>query len=397
MQRIGDEYGLGRTKRCTHVFVTVDRVFPTSHGQSEGNLTLTHWTAHLTHEGGALSLQCVLHPIPGPNEILIEVKAIAFSHIDYKQRDGGLNSTRYPTVLGSDVEGLVKQVGPVVQNRQQAAPLAIGTRALAFASASHKDGDPVYGAFQELVLVSVDRVVPIPHNMIFEEGASVPLSVLTAFTAWTAVGPDPLPPGCQQQPDCIRVGLLVQQGRNLECHVYATASPTHHEFLRSLGANAVFDYNDPDVVDQIQKAARRDKPPIPWAHCLHEEGLGPVLAILQHSRPVNVTAKCRVAHVPALPSNYPTSERVKVRPASLPQDAADRDWHMHPCFQRYLKPSLEESLLVPSLRLKSAEYWTELLEGMSVDQWRVIARTTLWLPTVRWIDWRAVSAAGSSL
>ena len=60
-----------------------------------------------------MSLQRIPHPTPGPNEILVEVKAIAFNHIDYKQRDGGLNVTRYPTVLGSDVAGLVKQVGPV--------------------------------------------------------------------------------------------------------------------------------------------------------------------------------------------------------------------------------------------------------------------------------------------
>ena len=114
---------------------------PSSYTQVDGNITLTHWTAHLTREGGALSLQRIPHPTPGPNEILVEVKAIAFNHIDYKQRDGGLNVTRYPTVLGSDVAGLVKQVGPVVWNRRQAEPLAIGTRVLAFASAFYKDND----------------------------------------------------------------------------------------------------------------------------------------------------------------------------------------------------------------------------------------------------------------
>lgn len=34
--------------------------------------------------------------------------------------------------------------------------------------------------------------------------------------------------------------------------VITTASPIHHDFLRSLGADAVFDYHDSDVVDQIK-------------------------------------------------------------------------------------------------------------------------------------------------
>lgn len=33
--------------------------------------------------------------------------------------------------------------------------------------------------------------------------------------------------------------------------VFAVASSHHHEYLRSLGANAVFDYHSPDVTKQI--------------------------------------------------------------------------------------------------------------------------------------------------
>lgn len=37
--------------------------------------------------------------------------------------------------------------------------------------------------------------------------------------------------------------------------VYATASSTHHKFLKSLGADEVFDYSTPDVVEQIKSKA----------------------------------------------------------------------------------------------------------------------------------------------
>ena len=40
--------------------------------------------------------------------------------------------------------------------------------------------------------------------------------------------------------------------------VLATASPRHHEYLRSLGATNVFDYSDPELADKIGRAAGGD-------------------------------------------------------------------------------------------------------------------------------------------
>lgn len=37
--------------------------------------------------------------------------------------------------------------------------------------------------------------------------------------------------------------------------VFVTASPAAHGLMRKLGADEVFDYRDPDVVDAIKKAA----------------------------------------------------------------------------------------------------------------------------------------------
>lgn len=37
--------------------------------------------------------------------------------------------------------------------------------------------------------------------------------------------------------------------------VLTTCSPAHHDAVRALGAAHVFDYHDPDVVDEIRRAA----------------------------------------------------------------------------------------------------------------------------------------------
>jgi NADPH:quinone reductase-like Zn-dependent oxidoreductase len=131
-----------------------------------------------------LSSQSATPPDPGPNEILIEVKAVAINPVDYYQRDFGFPPIpNYPTVIGSDVAGIVAKVGSGVSTG-----LAPATRVIAFASGFYHDGSPDYGAFQKYVLAQAEGVIALPEDLSFEEGAVFPLAVLTALTAWTTIG-----------------------------------------------------------------------------------------------------------------------------------------------------------------------------------------------------------------
>ncbi|KAK4235100.1 hypothetical protein C8A03DRAFT_37060 [Achaetomium macrosporum] len=47
----------------------------------------THLAAILLQKGGPLSIQERPSLEPGPNEVLIEVKAVALNPVDYHQRD----------------------------------------------------------------------------------------------------------------------------------------------------------------------------------------------------------------------------------------------------------------------------------------------------------------------
>lgn len=58
-----------------------------------------------------------------------------------------------------------------------------------------------------------------------------------------------------------KTGILIQVTKLVYgLRVITTASPKHHDFLRSFGADAVFDYHDSDVVDQIKKVGGANIP-----------------------------------------------------------------------------------------------------------------------------------------
>ena len=80
----------------------------------------------------------------------------------------------------------------------------------------------------------VDLEIPLPT-----EPVTPPSSGLLVWGASSSIGT-----------------ATIQIARNLGFKVFATASPTHHKYLKSLGAFAVFDYHDSSVVDKIVASAR---------------------------------------------------------------------------------------------------------------------------------------------
>lgn len=143
-----------------------------------------HLAAILPSKGSALEVTYRPTPTPGPNELLIEVKAIALNPIDWHQRDNGFAIASYPAVPGSDIAGTVLSAGPSVPAD---APQP-GTRVAAFAPCFFVQGAPDYGAFQTRVLVPAANAVPLPQGMGFPEASLLPLAVLTAWSGWYTVG-----------------------------------------------------------------------------------------------------------------------------------------------------------------------------------------------------------------
>lgn len=107
--------------------------------------------------------------------------------------------------------------------------------------------------------------------MSFEEGSVFPMAMATPLIALNVCL------GIQKPTGSVipqKSGLLIwgasssvgtsalQLARNMGFKVFATASPAHHQSLKSLEALEVFDYHDSSVIDKIVVAAKSAGAPI---------------------------------------------------------------------------------------------------------------------------------------
>ena len=299
-------------------------------------------------------------PEPGPNEILIEVKAIALNPVDYYQRDFGMPPVpSYPAVIGSDVSGLIAKVGSSVSN----AP-ASGSRALAFASSFYQNGSPDHGAFQKYVLAQSEGVIALPESLSFEEGAILPLATLTAMSGWTTIG---LSLDTKYKPEdkqavliwggSSSVGtLVIQTAKSMGFTIYTTASPKNHDYLKKLGADVTFDYNSSDVVSQIVEKVKEDGLTLLTANVVVEGGLQPTLDVLKETKGDSIA---KVAHTPFLQPGAPSLEGVEVTFNFPPMEPATRDPHIYKTFHGWLANGLKSGTVVPSPKVQ--------VEGASLE------------------------------
>lgn len=173
-------------------------------------------------------------PIPGTNDLLVQVHAASVNPVDSKTRDGKLTTLfkyRFPLVLGNDLAGVVSDVGRGV------------TR--------FKKGDAVFarvangriGTFAELAVVDESAAAPKPANITFEEAASLPLVALTAWQALVEIGR--LGAG---QRVLIHAGsggvgsIAIQLAHHLGATVLTTVGQRNIELVQRLGADVAIDY-----------------------------------------------------------------------------------------------------------------------------------------------------------
>ena len=313
-----------------------------------------HPAAILPQKGGPLSVEDRTTPEPGPNEVLIEVKAVALNPVDYWQRDFGMPPVpSYPAVVGSDAAGLVAKVGSNVSTVPPP-----GTRVIAFASSFYQNGSPDHGAFQKYALAQSEGVIALPDALSFEEGAVFPLAVLTALSGLTTAGVSLDTKFTPQDKQAILIWggassvgtLAVQSAKSYGFTVYSTASPKHHAYLKKLGADVVFDYHASDVVSQIIDTVKKDGVTLRTANCVVDGSLQPTLDVLKVTKG---DAVAKVAHTPALLPGAPTLDGAEITFTLPPMDPAQRNEHIHKVFQVWLQNGLKSGTVVPSPRVQT--------------------------------------------
>ena len=187
-----------------------------------------------------LVLEQAPRPEPKANEVLIRVKAAGINPADWKMRAGlfkGFSQLPFPWTPGFEAAGTVEAVGADV-------------------TAFHR-GQDVYGivtgGYAELALANAKDVSLKPKSLTFDEAAAVPVGALVAWQAViektdveiaAAGGVGHALQRVLVQGAAGGVGsYVVQLAHWRGANVIGTASANNVDFVRSLGAETVIDYN----------------------------------------------------------------------------------------------------------------------------------------------------------
>jgi NADPH:quinone reductase-like Zn-dependent oxidoreductase len=139
-----------------------------------------------------LELRTAPDPVPGPGEVLLRVRACALNHLDLWIRAGLPGSkVKPPHILGSDVAG-------EIDGRRFAVYPGLFCGACP-ACADGRESDCAdfgiigayggsQGGYAEKLAVRSSHLLDIPERISFEEAASLPLTLLTAWRMLKTLG-----------------------------------------------------------------------------------------------------------------------------------------------------------------------------------------------------------------
>ncbi|EFL31057.1 alcohol dehydrogenase GroES domain-containing protein [Streptomyces viridochromogenes DSM 40736] len=181
----------------------------------------------------ALAFGEVRDPKVGPDSVLVKVRAAAVNPVDWKAREGYLDSileAAFPVVPGWDVSGVVVRPGVAVSE------FDVGDEVIGYV----REDFLSRGTFAEYVAAPVRTLARKPRNLSFEEAAGLPLAGLTAYQVLTKVLDVKRGETVLVHAAAGGVGsLVVQLGVHLGARVIGTASEPNHDFVRSLGGEPV--------------------------------------------------------------------------------------------------------------------------------------------------------------
>jgi 2-desacetyl-2-hydroxyethyl bacteriochlorophyllide A dehydrogenase len=219
--------------------------------------------------GGPDKLSYEEMPMPqiGPQDVLIRVRACALNHLDLWVRQGSpAYAVPLPHVSGSDVAGVVEEVGGQVES------VKVGDRVFVSPGIScwncgfclagrdnmcrtyHLLGAKVHGGYAEYVKVPFRNVLPIPENITFEQAAAFPLVSVTASHMLFALA------GIQPGETVLvmgagsGVGMMAVQLAKLAGARVITTVGSDHKIPKAvvLGADAVIDHSKEKVSERVK-------------------------------------------------------------------------------------------------------------------------------------------------
>ena len=178
-------------------------------------------------------------PVAGANEVVVDIHAASVNGADWKVRAGQYSQiTDFPYVLGRDFSGTVSAVGDGVEE------FAIGDAVFGVCDVGQE------GTYAEKIAMRAALIAKKPESISHVDMAALALIGLTAVvsvedTLRLKSGEKVLIQGGAGGV----AGFAVQIAKHIGAHVITTTSAANLDYVKSLGADEVIDYNAQDFAE----------------------------------------------------------------------------------------------------------------------------------------------------
>jgi NADPH:quinone reductase-like Zn-dependent oxidoreductase len=173
-------------------------------------------------------------PSPGPDEVVIRVRAAGLNFADILARQGLYpDSPPKPCVMGYEVSGVVEAAGRDVNSSFAGKSVVAMTR---------------FGGQSEIVAVKATQMLT------FEQAAAIPVNYLTAYALLVVMGSLHAGESVLIHNAGGGVGLAALDiAKKIGAETFGTASPGKHKFLAERGLDHAIDYRKQDWLPALQK------------------------------------------------------------------------------------------------------------------------------------------------
>jgi len=189
----------------------------------------------------SVSIADLPDPVPGDDQILVDVKACGVNFTDFLSLDGKYqNNPPPPFTPGKDAAGIVAAVGANVTDHK------VGDRVIAHV---------IHGGMAEKTVCPAALAFPLPDGVDFDAAAAMGLAYLTAYIALTRRGQ-------MQTGDVVLingasggVGLAaVSLARALGAKfvLAGLTTPSKGDLVKAAGADAIIDMTVDDLKDNLR-------------------------------------------------------------------------------------------------------------------------------------------------
>ena len=181
-------------------------------------------------------------PVAEAGEVVVDIVAASVNGADWKVREGksGLLA-RFPYILGRDFSGVVSAVGEGVTD------LRVGDEVFAVCDVGQE------GAYAEKIAIKASITARKPASLSHVDAAALALAGLTAIctvedTLKLKAGETILIQGGAGGV----AAFAIQLSKHLGARVITTASAANHDYLRTIGADEIIDYNAVDFTKVVK-------------------------------------------------------------------------------------------------------------------------------------------------